>query len=148
MAPGDSDGAAATAGAGAGAAGATTAGATAPGAARRTTAGAAERSRRVLAFPLPLVTAGAAPLLPSSKATSVPALTLSPIFTFSSEMTPAAGAGTSSVALSLSRTSSESSFWTVSPALTSSWMTGMSLKSPMFGTFTSVAAKRLSSSRD
>jgi hypothetical protein len=57
-------------------------------------------------LPLPLVTAGAepalaaavAPLLPSSKATSVPALTLSPIFTFSSEMTPAAGAGTSSVA--------------------------------------------------
>ena len=104
---------------------------------------AAAARRRPSPWPFPLVTAGAA--LPSSNASSVPALTLSPTLTFSSAITPATGAGTSIVALSLSRTSSESSFFTASPGLTSSSMTGMSLKSPMSGTFTSVAAKRLSS---
>ena len=114
----------------------------APSAGGRGRGGATAAGAAAFAWPFPLVTAGAA--LPSSNATSVPALTLSPTLTFSSAITPATGAGTSIVALSLSRTSSESSFFTASPGLTSNSMTGMFLKSPISGTFTSVAAKRLS----
>ncbi len=55
-------------------------------------------------------------------------------------MTPACGEGTSIVALSLSSVTRESSFFTVSPGLASSSMTGTSLKSPMSGTLISMAA--------
>ena len=44
------------------------------------------------------------------------------------------------VALSDSREMSGSSGFTGSPALTNTWMTGTSLKSPMSGTFTSWVA--------
>ena len=50
---------------------------------------------------------------------------------------PAAGEGTSIVALSDSSEISESSGFTVSPGFTNTSMTGMSLKSPMSGTLTS-----------
>ena len=53
---------------------------------------------------------------------------------------PAEGAGTSIVALSLSSVISGSSALTASPTLTLMSMIGTSLKSPMSGTFTSVAA--------
>src|SRR5208283_2514965 len=66
----------------------------------------------------------------------LPSLTLSPILTLSSLTTPAAGAGTSMVALSDSSVTSESSAFTVSPGLTKTSMTGTSLKSPMSGTLT------------
>jgi hypothetical protein len=68
----------------------------------------------------------------------VPSLTLSPIFSLISFTTPAAGEGTSMVALSDSRVTSGSSAFTVSPGLTSMPITGTSLKSPMSGTFTSM----------
>jgi len=64
-------------------------------------------------------------------------LPLSPTFTVTSFTVPAAGAGTSMVALSDSRVISGSSFCTVAPGCTSTSMTGTSLKSPMSGTFTS-----------
>ena len=51
---------------------------------------------------------------------------------------PAAGEGTSIVALSDSSVTSESSAATVSPGFTSTSMTGTSLKSPMSGTLTSI----------
>ena len=57
---------------------------------------------------------------------------------------PEEGAGTSIVALSLSSVMSESSFFTASPGFTSTSMTGTSLKSPMSGTFTSIAANSTS----
>ena len=53
---------------------------------------------------------------------------------------PAAGDGTSIVALSDSSVTSESSAATVSPGFTKISMTGMSLKSPMSGTLTSIVA--------
>src|SRR5208282_1158755 len=68
----------------------------------------------------------------------LPSLTLSPILTLSSLTTPAAGAGTSMVALSDSSVTSESSAFTVSPGLTKTSMTGTSLKSPISGTLTSI----------
>ncbi len=68
----------------------------------------------------------------------MPSLTLSPTFNFTSLTTPAAGDGTSIVALSDSSVTSESSAATVSPGLTNTSMTGMSLKSPMSGTLTSI----------
>ena len=68
----------------------------------------------------------------------MPCETLSPSLTFSSLTTPASGDGTSIVALSDSSVISESSFLTLSPGLTSTSMTGTSLKSPMSGTFTSI----------
>ena len=51
---------------------------------------------------------------------------------------PAAGAGTSIVALSDSSVTSESSAFTASPGLTKTSITGTSLKSPMSGTLTSI----------
>ena len=51
---------------------------------------------------------------------------------------PAAGDGTSIVALSDSSEMSGSSAFTVSPAFTNTSMIGMSLKSPMSGTWTSI----------
>ncbi len=74
----------------------------------------------------------------STRAITEPSDTRSPSCTFTSRMRPAVGAGTSMVALSDSRVTRASSTWTVSPALTSSSMTGTSLKSPMSGTFTSI----------
>jgi hypothetical protein len=74
----------------------------------------------------------------SSISTRLPSDTLSPTLTFSSLTTPASGEGTSMVALSDSREISESSRATLSPGLTSTSMTGISLKSPMSGTLTSM----------
>ncbi len=71
----------------------------------------------------------------------MPSLTLSPTLTRISRTVPDEGAGTSIVALSLSSVMSESSFLTASPGFTSTSITGTSLKSPMSGTFTSIAAK-------
>ncbi len=51
---------------------------------------------------------------------------------------PAAGDGTSMVALSDSSVTSESSAATASPGFTSTSMTGTSVKSPMSGTLTSI----------
>ena len=74
----------------------------------------------------------------SSTTIRVPSLTLSPTLTWTSLTTPAAGEGTSIVALSDSSVTSESSAATVSPGFTKTSMTGMSLKSPMSGTLTSI----------
>src|SRR5438105_2498087 len=63
---------------------------------------------------------------------------LSPSLTFTSLITPADGEGTSMVAFSDSSVTSESSAFTVSPALTRTSITGTSLKSPMSGTLTSI----------
>src|SRR5215470_6031906 len=69
---------------------------------------------------------------------TLPSLTLSPTLTLSSLTVPAAGEGTSIVALSDSSVTSESSFFTASPGLTNTSITGTSLKSPMSGTLTSI----------
>src|ERR1700694_1223828 len=76
----------------------------------------------------------------SSVRITFPSLTLSPSLTLTSLTVPAAGEGTSIVALSDSNVTSESSAFTVSPGLTKTSMTGTSLKSPMSGTLTSIAA--------
>src|SRR5450432_3015883 len=81
------------------------------------------------------VLAGASPPASSVRIT-MPSLTLSPSLTRRSLTTPAAGEGTSIVALSDSSVTSESSAFTVSPGFTRTSMTGMSLKSPMSGTLT------------
>ncbi len=81
----------------------------------------------------------AASAAPDSRVSStVPSLTLSPSFTRKSFTVPAAGAGTSIVALSDSSVTSESSAFTVSPGLTNTSMIGTSLKSPISGTLTSM----------
>jgi len=67
------------------------------------------------------------PSAPSSTTISEPSDTLSPTLTFTSLTTPAAELGTSIVALSDSSVTSDCSFSTVSPALTSTSITGMSL---------------------
>src|SRR4030095_7206134 len=67
-----------------------------------------------------------------------PSLTLSPSLTFTASTVPANGDGTSIVALSDSSVTSASSAFTVSPGFTRMSMTGMSLKSPMSGTLTSI----------
>src|SRR5690349_7369833 len=67
-----------------------------------------------------------------------PSLTLSPTLTPTDLTVPAAGAGTSIVALSDSSVTSESSALTASPGLTRTSMTGTSVKSPMSGTLTSI----------
>src|SRR3954463_8285647 len=72
-------------------------------------------------------------------AITLPSLTLSPSLIRTSVIFPANGDGTSIVALSDSSVTSESSALTLSPAFTSTSMTGMSLKSPMSGTLTSIA---------
>ena len=76
----------------------------------------------------------------SSFTTSEPIDTLSPTLTTISVILPAAGDGTSMVALSDSSVTSGCSASTVSPALTRISMTGTSLKSPMSGTVTSIVA--------
>src|SRR5437879_5014649 len=81
---------------------------------------------------------------PSSVRITLPSLTLSPNLTLSSLTVPAAGEGTSIVALSDSRVTSESSAFTVSPGLTKTSMTGTSLKSPMSGTLTSIVLMKTS----
>ena len=84
--------------------------------------------------------AGAADLAASGASItkiSVPMLTLSPAFTLTSLTTPAAGLGTSSVALSDSSVTSVWSAWIAWPGLTSTSITGTSLKSPMSGTLIS-----------
>src|SRR5580658_8571156 len=73
----------------------------------------------------------------ASTTIAIPCETLSPTFTLTSCTTPAASAGTSIDAFSLSSVTSESFFLTRSPGLTSTSMTGTSLKSPMSGTRTS-----------
>jgi hypothetical protein len=74
-----------------------------------------------------------------------PSLTLSPTFTLTSFTVPAAGDGTSIVALSDSSVMSESSAFTASPGLTKISMIGMSVKSPISGTLTSIVLNRLPS---
>ena len=69
---------------------------------------------------------------------TVPSETPSPTLTRKSLITPSKGAGTSIVALSVSSVMRESSSLTRSPGLTSTSMTGISLKSPMSGTKTSL----------
>jgi hypothetical protein len=69
---------------------------------------------------------------------SAPCETLSPTLIFSSLTMPAAGEGTSMVALSDSRLTSGSSLATTSPGLTSTSITGTSVKSPISGTLTSI----------
>src|SRR4051812_8769502 len=83
--------------------------------------------------------ADAAPLTPVDNVRiRVPSDTLSPTFTLSPEIVPPTGEGTSIVALSDSSEISGSSAFTVSPVLTNTSMIGMSLKSPMSGTRTSI----------
>jgi hypothetical protein len=67
-----------------------------------------------------------------------PSDTLSPNFTLISFTTPAAGEGTSIVALSVSSEMSACSFSTVSPALTLISMTATPLNPPMSGTLISI----------
>jgi len=74
----------------------------------------------------------------SSINTSVPSETLSPTLTLISLTTPDFGAGTSIVALSDSSAISGSSAVTLSPGLTRISMIGISLKSPISGTLTSI----------
>src|SRR6187402_2305236 len=74
----------------------------------------------------------------SSINTSVPSETLSPTLTLISLTTPDFGAGTSIVALSDSSAISGSSALTLSPGLTMISMIGISLKSPISGTLTSI----------
>ena len=89
---------------------------------------------------------GAAAAAPAQVASSDPSLTLSPILTLISPMTPASGAGTSRVALSLSKVRSTSSLATVWPGLTWISMIGTSLKSPISGSLISLAIKVRSAS--
>ncbi len=72
----------------------------------------------------------------SSSTITLPSLTLSPTLTFTSRTVPAAGAGTSMVALSDSSVTRGSSAFTTAPGWTKTSMTGTSLKSPMSGTLT------------
>src|SRR5438876_5126817 len=81
--------------------------------------------------------AAAAPAASNVRIT-LPSLTLSPTLTLRSFTVPAAGEGTSIVALSDSSVTSESSAFTASPGLTKTSITGTSLKSPMSGTLTSI----------
>src|SRR5580698_2377122 len=80
------------------------------------------------------------PSADSTRATSVPIDTLSPTFATTSTTSPATGEGTSIAALSDSSVISDWSTLTTSPGFTSTSMTGMSLKSPISGTFTSTFA--------
>src|SRR3984957_16543811 len=76
----------------------------------------------------------------STRAISVPIDTLSPTLAATSATVPATGEGTSIVALSDSSEIRDTSALTTSPGLTSTSMTGTSLKSPISGTFTSTFA--------
>ena len=84
--------------------------------------------------------AAAAPSASSVRITD-PSATLSPSLTETDATLPAAGDGTSIVALSDSSSTSGSSFLTTSPGFTKTVITGTSLKSPMSGTFTSMAMR-------
>src|SRR5438445_798246 len=75
----------------------------------------------------------------SRRAISEPSDTLSPTFTATSRTVPAAGEGTSMVALSDSSVTSGASAAIWSPGFTNTSITGTSLKSPMSGTLTSMA---------
>ena len=83
---------------------------------------------------------GAAGPPASSFAIRAPIDTLSPTLAMSWVILPAAGDGTSIVALSDSSVTSGCSASTVSPAFTRTSMTGTSLKSPMSGTVMSIVA--------
>jgi len=85
---------------------------------------------------------GCASAASSSVSRTMPSDTLSPIFTVIARTIPAAGDGTSIVALSDSSVTSGSSGSTLSPDFTSTSITGTSRKSPMSGTFTSTLAMR------
>src|SRR5204862_4283020 len=76
----------------------------------------------------------AAPPAPSSTASGVPLLTLSPSLTLSAFTTPACEDGISIEALSLSTVIRLCSAFTVSPGLTKISITATSEKSPMSGT--------------
>ena len=80
------------------------------------------------------------PVPASSFAISAPIETLSPTLTTICVILPAAGDGTSMVALSDSSVRSGWSASTVSPAFTKISMIGTSLKSPMSGIVTSIGA--------
>src|SRR5215471_12615735 len=82
--------------------------------------------------------AGAAAPAASSVRITLPSLNLSPSLTLTSFTVPAAGDGTSIVALSDSNVINGSSAFTASPALTKTSITGTSLKSPMSGTLTGI----------
>jgi hypothetical protein len=69
----------------------------------------------------------------STTISTLPSPTRSPRATFTSLTTPAAGDGTSIVALSDSSVAMASSTLMLSPTLTNSSMTGTSAKSPMSG---------------
>ena len=81
--------------------------------------------------------AGAAPASKATTMTTAPLDTLSPSLILISLTTPATVDGTSIVALSDSRVTSDCSTFTVSPTLTRISMTGISVKSPISGTSTS-----------
>ena len=83
---------------------------------------------------------GAADPPASSFAITEPIETLSPTLTTIWVILPAAGDGTSMVALSLSSVTIGCSASTVSPAFTKISMTGTSLKSPISGMVTSIGA--------
>ena len=83
---------------------------------------------------------GAAGPPASSFAIRAPIETLSPTLAMSCVILPAAGDGTSIVALSDSSVTSGCSALTVSPGFTRTSMTGTSLKSPMSGTVMSIVA--------
>src|SRR5215831_14880732 len=82
--------------------------------------------------------AGAAAPAASSVRITLPSLNLSPSLTLTSFTVPAAGEGTSIVALSDSSVINGSSAFTASPALTKTSITGTSLKSPISGTLTGI----------
>src|SRR5688500_17093709 len=86
---------------------------------------------------------GFAPSVLSRVRISEASFTLSQTLTLSIFTTPADGEGTSIVALSDSSVTSESSAFTLSPAFTSTSMTGTSSKSPMSGTLTSIVLTKL-----
>src|SRR5690606_23818301 len=101
---------------------------------RFSASGSASRSLPPLSGSVPAPTPSSA----SSSRITEPCETLSPSLTFISFTVPAAGEGTSIVALSDSSSMSGSSSAMVSPALTMTEMIGTSVKSPMSGTFTSI----------
>ncbi len=134
------------AGAGAGAAGASRGGAACSdgaGSAAFVTGGGAGAAAAAADAPFPPAGAAEGALAPSPPAAAsstrmtLPWLTLSPTLTLMSLTVPAAGEGTSIVALSDSSEISGSSAFTASPGLTKTWMIGTSLKSPMSGTLIS-----------
>ena len=117
---------------------------------RRRCAATASRARRTALRPLRVLRGGRGAarqrrLRASSTTITVPSETVSPTLTFTSLTVPAAGLGTSIVALSDSSVTSDCSFSTLIADLHARLsMTGMSLKSPISGTFTSLQCRRRS----